>query len=151
LCQRVAIGAKLPKRFLKTLGQGREALATLNGFDLLPDAVGHPEMIEMVGEGLTGQRHAEIAGIGKVRQGLVPGRMILAEDQVAIRSLGGSPMGNPALKRTQETIGETVRMKAPKFLKQGRGLNTRNFTEQRHQILLPDLFEGIAARSVLAR
>jgi hypothetical protein len=118
LCERVAIGAKLPERFLKTLGQGREALATLNSFDILPAAAGHPEMMEMVGEGLTGQRHAEIAAIGEVRQGLVPGRMILAEDQVAIRSLGGSPSGNPALKRTQEAIGETVRMKALKFLKQ---------------------------------
>ena len=77
--------------------------------------------------------------------------MVLAEDQVAIRSLDGPPVGHPALKRTQETIGETVRMKALKFLKQGRSLNTWNLTEQRQQILMPDLFEGIAARSVLAR
>jgi hypothetical protein len=32
--------AKLPERFLKTLGQSREALASLNGFDILPAAVG---------------------------------------------------------------------------------------------------------------
>jgi hypothetical protein len=60
-------------------------------------------------------------------------------------------MGNPALKRPQKMIRELTRMKPLKFLKQGRGLNTWNLTEQRQQILMPDLFEGIAARSVLAR
>ena len=108
-------------------------------------------MIKAMGEGLVSQRHRETDGISEVRQGLTPRRMVLAEDQVTVRSLGGSPMGNPALKRPQKMIGELTRMKPPKFLKQGRGLNTWNLTEQRQQILMPDLFEGIAARSVLAR
>ena len=42
------------QRFLKTLGQSREALASLNGFDILPAAVGQPEMIKAMGERLAG-------------------------------------------------------------------------------------------------
>ena len=49
--------------------------------------------------------------------------MILAEDQVTVRSFGSSPMGNPALKGPQKMIRELTRMKPLKFLKQGRGLN----------------------------
>jgi hypothetical protein len=104
-----------------------------------------------MGEGLAGQRHRKTAGIGEIRQGLTPRRMVLAEDQVTVRPFGGSPMGNPALKRPQETIREPTRMKPLKFLKQGRGLNTWNLMEERPQILLPDFFEGIATRSVVAR
>jgi len=84
-----------------------------------------------MGEGLAGQRHRKTTGIGEVRQGLTPGRMVLAEDQVTVRSLGGSPVGNPALKRPQKTIREPTRMKPLKFLKQGRGLNPWNLTEER--------------------
>lgn len=40
-------------------------------------------MVEEMREGLTGERDAELAAIGEVREGLATWRVLLAEDQLA--------------------------------------------------------------------
>ena len=73
------------------------------------------EMIKAVGEWLASQRHRETDGISEVRQGLTSRRMVLAEDQVTVRSLSGSAMGNPALKRLVKAawVEAQTRLAAP--------------------------------------
>ena len=56
--------AELPERFLQTFGQGGEALAALNGANMLPIREGEPEVIEHMLERLAGDRHREGVGMG---------------------------------------------------------------------------------------
>jgi len=58
--------AELPERFLQTFGQGGEALAALNGANMLPVREGEPEVIEHMPERLAANRHGEAVGMGEV-------------------------------------------------------------------------------------
>jgi hypothetical protein len=58
--------AELPERFLQTFGQGGEALAALNGANMLPVREGEPEVIEHMPERLAANRHCEAVGMGEV-------------------------------------------------------------------------------------
>jgi hypothetical protein len=93
--------AELPQRFLQTFGQRREALAAADRLDILPTAVGQPEMVKQMTERLAGDPDAETAAIGKIRQGLPAGRMLLPKDQLALGALGRSPVRDTALQRAQ--------------------------------------------------
>jgi hypothetical protein len=79
----VGHAAQLPQRFRQSLGQRREALTAADRLDVLPAAVGQPEMVEQMPERLSGDPDAEAAAVGEVRQGLPAGRMVLAENQLA--------------------------------------------------------------------
>lgn len=91
--------AELPERLLQAFGESREALSAADRFDEAPAGIGEPEMVEQMGKGPAGDGHAKLGAIGKVRESLSAGRMLLSEDQLALRSLGGAPMGHPALQR----------------------------------------------------
>ena len=60
--------AKLPKRFLKTLGECGEALTAADRLDVLPAAEGKPEMVEQMRERRTGI--ACTAAVGENRERL---------------------------------------------------------------------------------
>src|SRR4051794_46362 len=97
--------AELPQRFLQPLGQRREALATADRLDVLPAAIGQPEMVEQMAERLAGDPDPETAAIGDIRQGLPTGRMLLPEDQLALGAFGCSPVCDTALQRAQQPVG----------------------------------------------
>ena len=90
--------AELPERLLETFRQGREALAAGNRLDEPPSGIGKPEMVDEMRERLSRQGDAERSGMGEVRERLPPGRVILAEDQFTVRSLGRTPLGNASLQ-----------------------------------------------------
>jgi hypothetical protein len=91
--------AQVPERLLQTFGEGGEALPTLDGAHVLPAREGEPEVIEQMIERPAADGHREAVGVGEVGEGLLPGRMLLAEDQVPFRSLGGPPLRHPPLER----------------------------------------------------
>src|ERR1019366_5988623 len=96
--------AGLPERFLQTFGQGGEALTALNGANMLPAREGEPEVIEHMPEGLAANRHGEALGMGEVGQGLAARRMLLAEDQLALRAFGRAPVCKVPLQGAQDPI-----------------------------------------------
>ena len=102
--------AQGPQRVLEVLGQRRETLATQHDGRMLPAAVGQNEVKEAVRQRLTGDRHAECAGVGEVRQGHAAGLWCLPEDHVLLRSVQGAPVAHAALGRpAHPIIGEAGR------------------------------------------
>ena len=73
-------------------------------------------MIEEMPERPSRDHDAEHPRIREVREGLPARRMILSEDQLPLRPLGRSPMGDATLKRMQMAIGEPARMTALQLL-----------------------------------
>ena len=142
---------QLPQRLLQPLGERREALAAADRFDVLPATVGEPEMIKQMRERLAVQRHAEPAAVGEIRQRLKTRRMLLAKDQLALRPFGRPPVRHPALQRAQKLIGIAPRMVPLQLFQQRRRAQARHRLQQRHQLLAPDLGEGILARAVAPR
>lgn len=103
-------GAKLPERLLHALGQGSEALAALDRLDVLPAREGQPEVEEQIIERNARDLHLERGRVGEVAERLETGRMVLAEDDLALRPLGRPPVRNPALERTQMSLVQPARM-----------------------------------------
>jgi hypothetical protein len=101
---REAVGAMLgrgaaerPQGVLQATGQGREALAAQHRLGMLPAGIGQDEVIQPVGERLTGEMDAKIGHVGEVRQALPARRVILAEDHLVLRPVLRAPSANAAL------------------------------------------------------
>ena len=90
---------------------------------MLPAREGEPEVVEHMPERLAGKGHREAVGMGEVGQRLAAGRMLLAEDQLALRALGRPPMGDVPLQGAQHPIRIAAGMQPLQFLKQRRGAN----------------------------
>ena len=63
-----------------------------------------------------GNRHREAVGMGEVGQRLATGRMLLAEDQLALRTLGRPPMRDVPLQRAQQPIRVAAGMTTLQFV-----------------------------------
>jgi len=59
-----------------------------------------------------GDADAETAAVGEIRQGLPPGRVLLAEDQLTLGSFGRPPMRDAALQRAQQPARIAARIAA---------------------------------------
>ena len=149
-CSR-GLAAELPERFLQTFGQGGEALTALNGANMLPAREGEPEVIEHMPERLAANRHREAVGMGEVGQRLATRRMLLAEDQLALRAFGRPPVCDVPLQRAQQPIRIATGMQPLQFLKNRRGANAGRAGEDRHNLGAPNILEGIDTGAVLPR
>jgi len=67
-----------PERVLQPFGERREALSALDHARVFPLRMSEREVIEPMREDKARHRHAQLSGIGEVRQTLRAGRMILA-------------------------------------------------------------------------
>lgn len=141
--------AELPERFLQTFGQGGEALTALNGANMLPAREGKPEVIEHMPERLAANRHGEAVGMGEVGQRLAARRMLLAEDQRALRAFGRAPVCNVPLQGAQDPIRIAAGMQPLQFFKNRRGADARRGGEDRHNLGAPNILEGIDAGAIL--
>ena len=101
--------AGLPQGVLQPLGQGLEALAALDHFDMLPAREGQHEVVQDVRERRVGDRDAQLAHGGEVRQATVARRMVLREEHFLGRPLQGAPLADMALQRAQHAVGEAAR------------------------------------------
>jgi hypothetical protein len=67
-----------------------------------------------------GDGHAENLGVGEIGQRLPTGRMLLAEDQLALRSRDGPPLRDAPLQRAQHAL-VIVAMAAAQLFEEGGG------------------------------
>ena len=98
--------AQRPQRVLQPGGQGREALAAQDDLGVLPAGEGQAEVVEPVRQRLSGERHPERAGVGGVGQAPGAGRVLLAEDHLALRPVRRLPVAHPALQRAPHPIAQ---------------------------------------------
>ena len=90
-------------------------------------------MVEQMRERRAGNRHREAAAVGEIRERLTAGRVFLAEDELALRTLGRPPVRDAPLQRAQQPIGVAAGMAA---------------LQHRHELLPPDLDEGVLTGAV---
>ena len=102
--------AGLPQGVLQPLGQGLEALAALDHFGMLPAREGEHEVVQDVRERDVGNRDAQIAHGGEVRQALLTRRMLLREEHFLGWAFEGAPVADVALQRAQHAVREALRV-----------------------------------------
>ncbi|MCY1301877.1 hypothetical protein D9M70_515110 [compost metagenome] len=83
--------ADRPQGVLKSLGQGDKAFAAKDDMGVFEARPNQPEVIEQMVERLTGDRHAEAAHVGKIRQPQPAGLVRLAEDHLLRLTVNGPP------------------------------------------------------------
>jgi hypothetical protein len=105
-------------------------------------------MVEQMRERRDGNRHREAAAVGEIRERLTAGRVLLAEDELALRTLGRPPMRDAPLQRAQQPIGVAAGMTALQLVQDRRGAQTRDGLQHRHELLAPNLDEGVLAGAI---
>lgn len=98
--------ADRPQRVLQAFRQSDEALAAKDDMGVLEARPDEPEVIEQMIERLTGDRHAELAHVGKIRKPQPAGFMGLAEDHLLFLTVNGSPCSDAPLKRAANAFGQ---------------------------------------------
>ena len=97
-----------PQCVLQPFGQCNEALTAEHHLGMLPAGERQSEVIQPVCEPNAGYRDTEQVGISEVRQALLPRRMLLAEDHVAVRAMQCLPRPHPTLQRAPCCGGEVA-------------------------------------------
>ena len=153
--RREAVGTMLarratdePERVLEAFGERREALPTLDHARVFPLRVGEREVVEPMREGKARHRHAQLAGIGEVRKTLRAGRMLLAEDDVAVGPGERAPAPDMALQGAQLAIRKASGMPTLQLAQDGDRLQRRHRLHQRHDLGFPDPLERVGARPI---
>ena len=149
--RREAVGAMFaghptegPERVLEVLRQRREALPAEDHGGVLPTAVGQNEVIKAMLERLSRDRHAQLIGIGEVRQGHAARLGYLPEDHIAFRPVHGPPITDAPLQRAAHAvIRKGLRIAHLKVPQQGHGLNGRIALEDRQQHRFPHRLERV--------
>ena len=146
---REAVGAVLargaaerPERVLQAFGERHEALPTQHDVGVLEARVGEPEVVEPVIEGLAGHADAEVGRVGKVRE-RGPARLVdLAEDDVLVGSVDGSPGTDAPLERAADA-GAEVGVAAQDLLEDRHRSQAGGRLEQGHDLGLEEVTERI--------
>ena len=110
--------------------------------------MGEREVIEPMREDKARHCHAQLAGIGEVRQALRAGRMILAEDDVTVGPGERAPAPDMALQGAQLAIRKAPGMPTLQLAQDGDGLQRGHRLHQRHDLGLPDSLERVGARPI---
>jgi len=120
--------AELPQCILKSRRQVEEALAAEHDRHVPPARVGQRELVQQVLEAGAPDVHAEIGGVGEVRQ-LQPARLVLLdEEHLALRALQCAPLANASLQGPQHRVRVIVAV-APLQLRPGSSSpNTRQWS-----------------------
>ncbi len=61
-------------------------------------------MVEQMRERRAGNRHRETTAVGEIRERLTAGRVLLTEDELALRTLGRPPVRDAPLQRARQPI-----------------------------------------------
>jgi len=100
-------------------------------------------------ERLAANRHGEAVGMGEVGQRLAARRMLLAENQLALRAFGRAPVCNVSLQGAQDPIRIAAGMQPLQFRKNRRGADAGRAGEDRHNLGAPNTLERIDTGAVL--
>ena len=142
--------AGLPQGVLQPLGQRLEALAALDHFDMLPAREGQHEVVQDVRKRRVGNRDAQLAHGGEVRQATMARRMLLREEHFLGRPFQGAPLADVTLQGAQHAVGEAVGVIVLQLAQQRDGHQLGRALQQRHDFGVPDLGERIGARAPIA-
>ena len=104
-------------------------------------------MIQPVVEWLAGDADAEIAHVGEVREPLLSGDVVLAEDHLTISAMFGPPAANPALQTTAQPVPVVIGATALHLLEQSDRPQPRLGLEHRADLSIPESGEGIGCRA----
>ena len=135
--------AERPERVLQATSERREALAAKHRLGMLPAGVGEDEVVEAVREGHPAEADRHIADIGEVRQALLSRRMVLAEDDLALRAMLAAPGADPALQGAPQPVPVAAGVAQLHLLQQRDRPQARAAEEQRQHVALPEPVERI--------
>lgn len=138
--------AERPERILQPLGQGHVALAAQHHMRMLETGIGQTEVIEPVIQRLTGDRHAELAHVGEIRQAH-PARLVgLAEDDLLLGAMLGPPGPDPPLQSASDARAE-IRVAAQEFIENRDRSQPRRRLQQLYHLGLENVAERIRPAS----
>jgi hypothetical protein len=111
---------------------------------MLPAAIGEDEVEEAMRQRLARDGHAQLGGVGEVRQGHAARLGRLSEDHVPLRAVQGAPVADPALERSANTVvREGIRIGHLEMPQTRHRLDGGVALEDRHEHRLPDRLERI--------
>ena len=137
--------AGLPESVLQALGESLEALAALDHFGVLPAREGEHEVVQDVRERHVGNRDAQLAHGGEVRQASLAWRMVLREEHFLGRAFESTPVADVALERAQHAVREALRVIVLELAQQRDGHQLGCALQQRHHFGVPHVGERIGA------
>ena len=108
------------------------------------------EMIKSVIKKLAGNGDAEIGHFREVRQSHPTRRMLLAKDDLPIRTVHRPPSPDAPLERTPRS-GAQVRMAAAEFIEDSDRPQSGRGPQHRDHLIIPDIGEGIGSASFSSR
>ena len=107
-------------------------------------------MIEPLIERRPGNGDAEFGEAGEIRKAEATWRMFLAEDHLLLRAFDRAPRTNPSLQRATYLAAE-LRMSAAQLLQNGDRPQMGRGFQQRHNVRIPDVNQGIWPASAAPR
>ena len=87
-----------PNCILQSFGQGHKALAAQHDMDMFEAAMGQPEVIKPMDQGLARDGDAQIGHVGEIRQAHAAGFLNLVENDLPLGPVQGPPVTDPALR-----------------------------------------------------
>jgi len=141
-----------PEPVLESLDQGLVGLA-VSELHVPPAAEAQHQLEEQVVEGFARDRHPERLRVREVELRLAPRHRLLLEVHLAVRPVERPPLAHPPLERPQLARHEAARVSLLQPLEQRRRLEHALGVapQQRHQLALPHLLEGVRARPPVPR
>src|SRR5271157_1316523 len=111
---------------------------------------GQAEVIKSAVEKLAGNGDAEIGHLGEVRQSHPARRMLLAKDDLPIRTVHRPPSPDAALERPPRSVAQ-VWMPTAEFSEDGNRPQSGRGLQHRDDFIVPDIREGIGSASFSTR
>ena len=142
--------AERPQSVLQPFGQSDKAFAAEHDMGVFKARERQAEVIKSAVEELAGDGDAEIGHFSEVRQSHPARRMLLAKDDLPIRTVHHPPSPDAPLERPPRS-GAQVRMAAEEFLEDGDRPQSRRGLQHRDDFVVPDIGEGIGSASFSAR
>ena len=111
---------------------------------------GQAEVIKSAVEKLAGNGDAEIGRFGEVRQSHPARRMLLAKDDLPIRTVHRPPSPDAALEGPPRSVAQ-VWMPTAEFSEDGNRSQSGRGLQHRDDLIVPDIGEGISSTSFSTR
>ena len=111
---------------------------------MLEARAGHAEVVKPTGQHHAGDRDAELAEVGEVRQAEPSRRVLLAEHDLLLRPVQRPPAADAPLQRAADA-GAHVRMAAQHLLEDRHRAQSRRRGQHRQDLVLPDPGKGVGS------
>jgi hypothetical protein len=140
----------LPERVLQAVGQGFEALATLDDTGVLPAREGQHAVVQAVIERHAGDRDARVGHDGEVRQATRTRFVLLGKEDLLGWASHRPPMADPSFERAAHTVRVLAGVVVLKLAQNRDGLQSQRVGQHGDDFGVPHLDEWIWARTPMA-